>query len=135
MGRLLKRKPSVKKKKTQSQDRGKPSDNGAASRGDKKGVPIESKADDPKRGRSRSASIRTVSGPLKKSPPAGPIRGHIGKALQFLREVRAELRKVTWPSRKQTAGSTLVVLILVMIISLFLGMVDFCLSGLIRMIL
>ncbi|MBW2514810.1 MAG: preprotein translocase subunit SecE, partial [Deltaproteobacteria bacterium] len=39
------------------------------------------------------------------------------------------------PSRKQTIGSTVVVVILAMIISLFLGVVDMGLSGLIRVIL
>ena len=57
------------------------------------------------------------------------------KGLQFLREVKVELKKVTWPSRKQTLGSTLVVIILVMIISLFLGVVDVGLSGIIRVVL
>jgi preprotein translocase subunit SecE len=59
----------------------------------------------------------------------------IQKGLQFLREVKVELKKVTWPSRKQTLGSTLVVIILVMIISLFLGVVDVGLSGIIRVVL
>jgi len=58
----------------------------------------------------------------------------IGKSIQFLREVKVELKKVTWPSRKQTMGSTLVVIILVMIISLFLGVVDVGLSGIIRVV-
>jgi len=57
------------------------------------------------------------------------------RALQFLREVKIELKKVTWPSRKQTIGSTVVVIILVMIISLFLGVVDIGLSSLVRVIL
>jgi len=57
------------------------------------------------------------------------------KSVQFLREVKIELKKVTWPSRKQTMGSTAVVLVLVMIISLFLGLVDFGLSSLIRTVL
>ncbi|MFP4346842.1 MAG: preprotein translocase subunit SecE [Desulfococcaceae bacterium] len=55
--------------------------------------------------------------------------------MQFLREVRAELKKVTWPSRKQTLGSTLVVIVLVMIIAFFLGAVDMGLSSLIRLVL
>jgi preprotein translocase subunit SecE len=59
----------------------------------------------------------------------------IDKGLQFLREVKVELKKVTWPSRKQTMGSTVVVLVIVMIISLFLGLVDAGLSGLIRAVL
>jgi preprotein translocase subunit SecE len=57
------------------------------------------------------------------------------RALQFLREVKIELKKVTWPSRKQTVGSTVVVIILVMIISLFLGVVDIGLSSLVRVVL
>lgn len=57
------------------------------------------------------------------------------KGLQFLREVKVELKKVTWPSRKQTIGSTIVVIILVIAISLFLGLVDIGLSSLIRLVL
>jgi preprotein translocase subunit SecE len=74
-----------------------------------------------------SRPVKMVSG--KKEPNI------IDKSLQFLREVRVELKKVTWPSRKQTIGSTVVVVILAMIISLFLGVVDMGLSGLIRVIL
>lgn len=59
----------------------------------------------------------------------------IDKSMQFLREVKIELKKVTWPSRKQTMGSTVVVIVLVMIISLFLGLVDVGLQGLIRVVL
>jgi preprotein translocase subunit SecE len=59
----------------------------------------------------------------------------IQKSIQFLREVKIELKKVTWPTRKQTTGSTLVVIILVMIISVFLGIVDFGLSSLVRVVL
>jgi preprotein translocase subunit SecE len=65
----------------------------------------------------------------------GKIRGYIDKSIQFLREVKVELKKVTWPSRKQTMGSTVVVLILVMIISVFLGVADIGLSSLIRVVL
>jgi preprotein translocase subunit SecE len=57
------------------------------------------------------------------------------KSVQFFREVKVELKKVTWPSRKQTMGSTVVVLVLVIIISLFLGVVDFGLSSLIQWVL
>lgn len=64
-----------------------------------------------------------------------PTPGFWEKSMQFLREVRIELKKVTWPSRTQTIGSTAVVIILVMIISFFLGLVDMGLSGLVRLIL
>jgi preprotein translocase subunit SecE len=67
--------------------------------------------------------------------PAGPPADNVfTRAVQFLREVKIELKKVTWPTRKQTTGSTLVVIVLVMIISAFLGIVDMGLSGLIRAI-
>ena len=65
----------------------------------------------------------------------GKIKRTIDSWVQFLREVKIELKKVVWPSRKQTIGSTVVVLILGMIISLFLGVVDFGLSSIIRVVL
>ena len=52
-----------------------------------------------------------------------------------MREVKVELKKVAWPSRKQTMGSTLVVIVLVMIIAVFLGVADISLSSLIRVVL
>jgi preprotein translocase subunit SecE len=58
-----------------------------------------------------------------------------GKVSQFLREVRAELKRVTWPTRKETIGSTSVVIILVMIVAVFLGLVDLGLHSIIRQIL
>jgi len=55
--------------------------------------------------------------------------------LQFLQEVQQELKKVVWPSRKDTIASTSVVLIIVIIIAFFLGLVDLGLSRIIRVIL
>jgi len=54
---------------------------------------------------------------------------------QFLREVRAELAKVTWPTRKDTIASTSVVLVIVILIAAFLGIVDLGLSKLMRFLL
>jgi len=51
---------------------------------------------------------------------------------QFLREVRQELKKVTWPSRKDTLSATVVVLFAVCVIAVFLGIVDSGLSNFIR---
>ncbi len=59
----------------------------------------------------------------------------VQKSIQFLREVKVELKKVTWPSRKQTLGSTIVVLVLVILISLFLGLVDMGLTSFVRVVL
>ena len=56
-------------------------------------------------------------------------------AKQFLREVKTELKKVTWPSRKDTLSGTAVVLVAVFIIAIFLGIVDSGLSNLIKELL
>jgi len=66
---------------------------------------------------------------------AKPETNIFHSSIQFLREVKIELKKVTWPSRKQTIGSTAVVIALVLLISLFLGFVDIGLSNLIRAVL
>jgi len=59
----------------------------------------------------------------------------IGKANEFLTNVKAELKKVTWPSKKDTYASTMVVIVLVLISAVFLGGVDIILSRLLRLIL
>ena len=46
----------------------------------------------------------------------------------FLSEVKVELKKVTWPSRQDTISSTGVVLVVVFIISFYLGFIDILLS-------
>jgi preprotein translocase subunit SecE len=69
-------------------------------------------------------------------PSAAKVRDNVfTRSIQFLREVKVELKKVTWPSRKQTLGSTVVVIILVTIISFFLGAVDIGLSALVKLVL
>jgi len=54
---------------------------------------------------------------------------------QFLSEVRAEYRKVTWPSQKEAMAGTIGVVVLVLIMTLVLSGVDLVLSQLIRLIL
>jgi preprotein translocase subunit SecE len=56
------------------------------------------------------------------------MRAYVDKATTFLQEVHAETKKVTWPSRKDVLGSTLVVIIAVFVIAGFLGIIDFVLS-------
>lgn len=63
------------------------------------------------------------------------IKQAMQKALKFLNEAKAELKKVTWPSFKQTMASTLVVLIIVFIVSIYLGLIDFGLAKFIKLIL
>jgi len=56
------------------------------------------------------------------------------KTRTFLRESYAELKRVTWPTRKEILGSTVVVVIVVGILMLFIGVFDFILSLLVRFI-
>jgi preprotein translocase subunit SecE len=46
-----------------------------------------------------------------------------------------ELKKVTWPTPKQTMASTAVVIILVFVISFILGIIDFALAKAVKLIL
>jgi preprotein translocase subunit SecE len=58
-----------------------------------------------------------------------------GKTKQFLAGSLVELKKVVWPTPKQTLASTSVVIIVVIIISVFLGIVDFGLSKVVKLVL
>jgi preprotein translocase subunit SecE len=123
MGRLLRKKTVLKKKK---QKQGNEELQTEVKEADDKIVSLT----DFSHNKQKQAPLRTRIPSL-----TIPTPGFWEKSMQFLREVRIELKKVTWPSRSQTIGSTVVVLILVMIISFFLGLVDIGLSGLVRLIL
>jgi preprotein translocase subunit SecE len=60
------------------------------------------------------------------------IRSTLESVKQFLREVKTELKKVTWPSRKDTLSGTAVVLVTVGVAAAFLFIVDYGLSTLIK---
>lgn len=55
--------------------------------------------------------------------------------LQFLRQVRDEARKVTWTTRNETMISTIMVLIMVMLMSIFFLTIDEILRRVIPLIL
>lgn len=55
--------------------------------------------------------------------------------LEFLKQVRSEARKVTWPTRKETTISTVAVFIMVFIASLFLFFADQLMAFIVRSIM
>jgi preprotein translocase subunit SecE len=55
----------------------------------------------------------------------------INKVKEFLGEVKVEIKKVVFPSKDELIGSTWVVIITVLVISIFLGIVDLGLSRLV----
>jgi len=63
------------------------------------------------------------------------IKLMISKMKRFLREAKVELKKVTWPTPKEALASTSVVIVVVIIVSLFLGVVDLGLTKIIRLVL
>tara|TARA_B100001741_G_C16133844_1_gene405767 strand:- start:345 stop:542 length:198 start_codon:yes stop_codon:yes gene_type:complete len=54
---------------------------------------------------------------------------------QFVRQVRQELKRITWATRKDTLFATISVLIMVVIASLFFFLVDLLLSNIVELIL
>ncbi len=56
-----------------------------------------------------------------------------GKA--FLREVRAEFDRITWPTRKETLAMAVAVLVLTVFFTVFLGLVDMTLGKLVSLVL
>lgn len=61
--------------------------------------------------------------------------GFFSMSAEFFREVKVELKKVVWPTRKQTTGTTVVVIVFVLIVAVFLGVFDYSLSKLVQVVL
>jgi preprotein translocase subunit SecE len=63
------------------------------------------------------------------------IKLTIQKIKQFLSQAKTELKKVTWPTPKQTMASTSVVIIIVFLVAIYLGIIDYGLAKLVKLIL
>ena len=61
--------------------------------------------------------------------------GFVTRVREFVREVIAEFRKVTWPSRQELANSTVVVIAVTLVLAFFLGAVDIALARVVERIL
>jgi len=59
------------------------------------------------------------------------VAGWYGRARRFLSEVRNEMARVTWPTRREVYATTLVVILTSIFFGLFLASVDFILNNLI----
>jgi len=59
----------------------------------------------------------------------------IAAAQQFIREVRAEAKKVVWPERSEAIQTTIMVLVMVVFIALFLWLVDSTLGWLVQKVI
>jgi len=84
--------------------------------------------------KTKPAKAKQAKAPAKDTTAGGPTTWW-ESAVQFLREVKTELKKVNWPNKKQTISSTGVVLALVAIVSVFLGLVDMLLARVVRIVI
>lgn len=65
---------------------------------------------------------------MAKSATEKPTK--MSSLMNFIREAKAELKKVTWPTRRQIWYWTLVVIVFTLCVSLYLGLIDFLLAWL-----
>jgi preprotein translocase subunit SecE len=63
------------------------------------------------------------------------IKKTIAKTREFFGEVKVEAKKVSYPTRDETMGTTAVVLVLVVVVAIYLWFVDLGLAKIMRMVL
>jgi len=56
------------------------------------------------------------------------------KINKFLQEVKQEMSKVSWPTRNELKGTTVIVIVLTLILSVFIWLADKVLEGLLNII-
>lgn len=134
MARMQKKKPSEKKKKSRSD--GNSGSNEAGVEGAASGGAVQGAgAKEVKQKKQKTSYSGTGRAAAEQTFVVRLLDRYFGNWMQFLREVKAELGRVTWPTRKETIGTTAVVLVFVFIIAGYLGIVDLVLSSLVRLIL
>jgi preprotein translocase subunit SecE len=57
--------------------------------------------------------------------PSPKEREQRTKPAEFLREVRAELRKVAWPTRSEVVNYSIIVFVAVVVLTVFVGLLDY----------
>jgi preprotein translocase subunit SecE len=57
------------------------------------------------------------------------------KVVNFFREVRGEFQRISWPSRAEIIGLTTLVIIIVIVLSIYVGMWDFIFQRVIALLL
>jgi preprotein translocase subunit SecE len=57
------------------------------------------------------------------------------RVLDFFREVRGEFRRITWPSRPEVIGLTALVLLIIVLLSIYVGLLDFIFQLLVKYLL
>lgn len=58
----------------------------------------------------------------------------LAKPINFLKEVRSELSKVSWSTKQELLASTVLVIVITVLMTIFIGIVDLGLSKFLRVI-
>jgi preprotein translocase subunit SecE len=85
-------------------------------------------------GRGSTPAAAAAGAPPRPPLAAGGRRGR-GNPLDFIRDIRSELRKVAWPSQRETVNLTAVVLAFSVAVGLLLGGIDYLFQELFRFLL
>jgi preprotein translocase subunit SecE len=70
--------------------------------------------------------VRQRKGP----PPPKPPKEERTKPVQFVREVRSELRKVAWPTRDEVVNYSIIVLVALVLLTTYVALLDYGLGDL-----
>lgn len=73
--------------------------------------------------------------PVARSVPARQGPSLIERVTRYFREVLVELRKVDWPSRQEITAMTIVVIVVLMAMSIYLGLWDLLFGWLFQQVL
>ena len=95
-------------------------------------------ADKPAKAKPAAAKPAGKAGAKGKDEPTGQASSLVARfeaAKDFFEESKAELKKVTWPTRQETMKTGIAVLIFSVVMALYLGVVDMALSRLVALIL
>ena len=90
-------------------------------------LPVKGKA---KAKEKEKAEKKAGKKPEKKSKPG--VFARIG---QWFKETKAELKKVQWPTRKQTVNNTLIVIACVVVVGICIALFDFVAGEAIRLLI
>ena len=72
--------------------------------------------------------------PAVKSQAAG-LKDKFKELVEFFEESKVEIKKVVWPTRKETITTCVAVLVVSVVIALYLGVVDLALSKIVEVVL
>ncbi|MFP4194562.1 MAG: preprotein translocase subunit SecE [Desulfobacterales bacterium] len=136
MARMQKKKPADKKKKNKSAGSSDSDSNALVKQSGSADVAADvSAGTEARRKKQKTSYSGGARAGAEQTFVVRLINKYFGNWIQFLREVKVELARVTWPARKDTIMTTAVVMVFVFIVAIFLGIIDFALTNLVRLIL